>query len=216
MASLIIQDLWLNNVEIILTDAIVLLDGVKKPETLEEQAKAEAFKSKGNEAMKKQKWQDAIDSYTEAIEADPTNAIYRANRSAAFLSIEKHDEACDDAYIATQLDPKYAKAWARLGLAERKVGRGKRAREAYKHAIKLAGKDATSLMKQGLADVEAKIKADIDTIDKETDKAAKEMLRRKFLDQDWDIDHKTTELHSHVHERQVEGLLLFAERMKPP
>ena len=41
-------------------------------------------------------------------------------------------------------------------------------------------------------------------------------LRLTFLDQEWDLAGKTWEIHSHVHDRQVEGLLLFAERMKWP
>jgi hypothetical protein len=63
-----------------------LLDDVKKPETAKERAMAEEVKSKGNEAMKRKQWQGAIDFYTEAIKADASNAVYRANRSAALLS----------------------------------------------------------------------------------------------------------------------------------
>jgi len=52
-ASLIIQDLWFRNVEIILTDCNPLKDNLKKPQIPEEQAKAEEFKYKGNEAMRR-------------------------------------------------------------------------------------------------------------------------------------------------------------------
>jgi hypothetical protein len=41
-------------------------------------------------------------------------------------------------------------------------------------------------------------------------------LRSTYLDHDWDIVGKKVELHSSVHERQVEGLLFFAERIKWP
>ena len=46
--------------------------------------------------------------------------------------------------------------------------------------------------------------------------AVKGLLWKNYLDEDWDIAFMVAELHSHVHERQVEGLLLFAERMKWP
>jgi tetratricopeptide (TPR) repeat protein len=215
LASLIVQDLWLSNIEIILT-AKILPDDIKKPVTLEEQAKAEEFKSKGNEAWKKKQCQNAVDLYTEAIKADLSNAVYRSNRSAALTSMKKYEEARQDAYIATQLDPNYAKAWFRLGLAEKKLGNRKRARDAYERAVKVAGKDATSLMKQELADAKAKIKDDLEAIDKETDMAVKDLLRKDYLDEDWDIAFMVPELHSHVHEQQVEGLLHFAERIKWP
>ncbi|KAI9867965.1 MAG: hypothetical protein M1813_007787 [Trichoglossum hirsutum] len=71
-------------------------------------------------------------------------------------------------------------------------------------------------MRQGLANAKAKIEADIKAINDEKDKAKKGILSKDYDDQDWDISWKSTEHHSHVHERQVEGLLLFAERMKWP
>jgi tetratricopeptide (TPR) repeat protein len=216
LASLIVQDLWLRNVKIILTDAKVSLADVKKPETPEERAKAEEFKARGNEAMKNKRYQEAIDLYTEAMKINLSSAVYRANRSAALFSMEKYAEASEDAWVATQLDPKYSKAWARLGIAELKLGNGKRARDAYQRAVEVAGKDATSLMKQGLADAKAKLDADVKAIQTETDKAKKDELRKNYLDEDWDISGKSPELHSHVHEQQVEGLLLFAERMRWP
>jgi Flp pilus assembly protein TadD len=62
--------------------------------------------------------------------------------------MEKFQNACDDAYIATQLDPKYAKAWARLGIAQLKLGNWKKARDAYQRAIDVTGGEATNLMTQ--------------------------------------------------------------------
>ena len=56
-----------------------------------------------------------------------SNAVYRSNRSIALASMEKDEETAEDAYIAARLDPNYAKAWARLGLAEKKLGNRKRA-----------------------------------------------------------------------------------------
>lgn len=59
------------------------------------------------------------------MEIDKGNAIYRSNRSAAFFSSGKYEDSLEDAYIAMRLDPKYAKAWSRLGLAAAKVGLAK-------------------------------------------------------------------------------------------
>lgn len=216
LASLIISKLWLTNVEIILEDAEINLEDIAKPTTLEESEKAEGFKDKGNEALKAQKYQKAVDLYTEAIKIDLSNSIYRSNRSAALLSMGKVDEAHEDALVTTQLDPNYAKGWARLGLTELKLGNGKRAHAAYQHAIETAGRETTALMKQGLADSKAKIDTDLKAIEEETDPKAKDALLKSFYDRDWDIWGKIPKLHSHVHQEQVDGLLFFAERMKWP
>ena len=216
LTSLIVQDLWLNNIRIVLTDAPIPLADLKRPVTPEERAKAEELKVRGNEALKAKRYQEAADLYTEAVKIDLSSAIYRANRSAASSLMENYEHAAEDAWFAAQLDPKYYKAWARLGAAELKLGNGKRSRAAFERAIEVAGENVTMLMKQGLADAEAKVEADLKAIETETDKAKKDILRKNFLDEEWDTTFKSPELHSLVHERQVEGLLLFAERIRWP
>jgi tetratricopeptide (TPR) repeat protein len=166
LASLIISKLWLTNVEIILADSKINAEEVAKPKTQKESAKAEGFKTKGNEAMKGQKYKEAVDFYTEAIKIDLSKAIYRSNRSAALLSMGMVEEAHEDALVTTRLDPNYAKGWSRLGFTELKLGNGKRAQAAYQRAIEVAGPETTAQMKQGLADSEAKIDADLKAIEK--------------------------------------------------
>ena len=214
LASLTISKLWLANVEIILEDSKINLENIAKPKTQEEINKAESFKVKGNEALKAQQYQKAVDLYTEAIKIDISNSIYHSNRSAAHLSMGMVKEARKDAFVSTQLDPNYAKGWSRLGLTELRQGNGKKARAAYQRAIEIAGDEATALMKQGLADSKAKIDADITAIETETDPKARNALRKEFQDRDWDIFGKFPKLHSHVHQQQADGLLFFAERMK--
>jgi hypothetical protein len=166
--------------------------------------------------MQSEQYQKAVDLYTEAMKIDLSNPIYRANRSAALLSLGKVEEANNDALVTTQLDPKYAKGWARLGLTELKLGNGTRAEAAYQRAIETSGSEVTELMKQGLADAKALVEKDIKAIETETDETKKEFLRSNFLDHKWDIVGKVPELHSLVHEQQVDGLLRFAECIKWP
>ncbi|KAK0749074.1 prion-inhibition and propagation-domain-containing protein [Schizothecium vesticola] len=216
MGTLIISDLWLKHIEIILVEAKVSTKDLKKAETAEEKAKAEAFKTQGNDALKRGEFQKAVDLYTEAMKLDLTSAIYRSNRSAALLELQQYPEAEEDAYISTQLDPKYAKAWSRLGLAALKQGHAKRAKKAFEKAIQMAGKDATAQMRKGLTDSDDAISEQIKAINMEKDQTKQHALRSDFLDQDWEILGKSPELYSLVHEQQVEGLLHFAERIKWP
>lgn len=213
LASMIVSDLWLTNVGIVLTDAKLNIADIKKPETDAERVKAEEFKNKGNAALQKKQYQEAVDFYTEAIKIDLGNPVYRCNRSAASFSNDKFEEAEEDAYVSTQLDPEYAKAWSRLGAARLKLGSFKRAKEAYQRAIAVAGKDATDQMRQGLKDTQAKLEEAAKEIKNEKNREKQHDLRSTYLDHDWDIVGKKVELHSSVHERQVEGLLFFAEKI---
>jgi hypothetical protein len=216
LASLIVSDLWLKHLKITLTDTPLPIADLKKAETSMEKAKAEEFKKKGDEAWKRKEYQAASDLYTEAMKIDLTNAVYRCNRAAAQLGLENWMNAEEDAYIATKLDPKYANAWSRLGMARLKQGHGKRAKKAFEKALEIAGKDATPAMRQGLVDAQAKFDETVNAIKAETDKSKQHAMVSDFVDEDFEILGKTPEFHSQIHGQQVEGLLLFAERMRWP
>jgi hypothetical protein len=216
LATLIIADLWLKHARIVLRDETVPIGDLKKPETPAQKARAEEFKKRGDEAWKRKDYQVASDLYTEAIKIDLTDAVYRCNRAAAQSALGNWETAEEDAYVATQLDPKYAKAWSRLGMAKLKLGYGKQAERAYEMALHVAGKDATTAMRQGLADAKAKINETVKAINAETDRAKRHAMRSDFLEEDFDLFGKVPEFHSVIHEQQVEGLLLFAAKLKWP
>lgn len=83
--------------------------------TTHDKTKAEEFKKKGNEHMSNKRYEEAIELYTQAIELDPTNSVYYANRAAAYSSKEDHTSAIGDAEDAIGADPSYVKAYHRLG-----------------------------------------------------------------------------------------------------
>jgi serine/threonine-protein phosphatase 5 len=51
----------------------------------------------------------AIESYTSAIELNPNNAVYFANRAYAHIKLEEHGSAIVDGTTAIDLNPRYAK-----------------------------------------------------------------------------------------------------------
>ena len=216
LASLIIADLWLNNLEVVMTDARLSSTALKKADTPEEQKKADDYKEQGNRALAAKQFQQAVDLYTKAMEIDLTNPIYRTNRAVAQLSLDNNTGARNDASIARQLDPRYAKAWHWLGASCLKMDNLKEAIYAYQRALDLSGGNASEAMKQGLADAKAKRESEYQAVEQESSPARKHSLRMKIFEEDWDIDQRHAEFHSLVHERQIEGLLLFAERMKWP
>ena len=66
-----------------------------------------------------------------AIEADPQNATYLANRSAALISANRYQEALQDAKQADELEPGNSKVLHRLARIYTNIGRPQDALEIY-------------------------------------------------------------------------------------
>ncbi|TFK76763.1 hypothetical protein BDN72DRAFT_8676 [Pluteus cervinus] len=81
----------------------------------EDKAKAEELKKSGNALMSQKKYDEAIDSYSEAIALDATNPVYYSNRAAAQSSKGDHLAAVGDAEQAISCDATFVKAYHRLG-----------------------------------------------------------------------------------------------------
>ena len=110
---------------------------------------SERLKGVGNAAMQKKDYQSAVDNYTKALEISPLNPIYLSNRAAAYSAMSNHQLAKNDAELATATDPKYTKAWSRLGLARFALGDAKGSMEAYEQGIKAEGNGGSEAMKKG-------------------------------------------------------------------
>jgi small glutamine-rich tetratricopeptide repeat-containing protein alpha len=78
-------------------------------------AKAEKLKQTGNTHMTVKKYDEAIDAYTKAIALDSANPVYYSNRAAAYASKGDHASAILDSEKAIEVDPKFVKAYSRLG-----------------------------------------------------------------------------------------------------
>ncbi|TFY83617.1 hypothetical protein EWM64_g403 [Hericium alpestre] len=76
--------------------------------------KAAGLKAEGNAFYTKKEYQPAIGKYTEAIAVDGKNAVLYCNRAACHLALKDYQKARADSQKATELDPKYSKAWGRL------------------------------------------------------------------------------------------------------
>lgn len=87
-----------------------------KSVSADHRAQADKLKQSGNALMSSKKYDEAIDAYTQAIALDPKNPVYFSNRAAAHSSKGDHLSAVGDAEQAISVDPKFVKAYHRLGL----------------------------------------------------------------------------------------------------
>ncbi|KAM0325772.1 hypothetical protein ACHAQA_007073 [Verticillium albo-atrum] len=115
----------------------------------EQKKEADALKSRGNAAMASKDYASAIDLYTKALALTPGNAVYLSNRAAAHSAARDHESARADAESAVALDPKYTKAWSRLGLARFALGDARGAMEAYQKGIDAEGNGGSDAMRKG-------------------------------------------------------------------
>lgn len=105
------------------------------------QAEAAEEKERGNAAFGKKKFDEAIKSFSRCIELDPSNEVYFSNRSAAYASLERWQEAADDAKRCVGLKAGWAKGWARLAAACMGLKLYPDAKEAYDRALKIEPTD---------------------------------------------------------------------------
>jgi small glutamine-rich tetratricopeptide repeat-containing protein alpha len=134
-----------------------------------DKTEAEKLKGFGNEAMKKKDYNSAIDFYTKALDIIPLNPIYLSNRAAAYSGQGKHQDAKNDAEMAVAADPKYSKAWSRLGLANYVLGDAKGAMEAYKSGMDAEEGGGSEVMRKGYETAKKKFEeegGDVGTTDR--------------------------------------------------
>lgn len=76
-------------------------------------AESEQLKNEGNRLMKEEKYQEAIQMYTKALQIDPRNPIFYCNRAAAWTRIGDYDKSISDANLSLRYNPRYSKAFVR-------------------------------------------------------------------------------------------------------
>jgi len=131
------------------------------PPSAEDKATAEKHKQAGNAQMSAKKYDEAIDSYTKAIELDPSTPVFYSNRAAAYSSKGdnlSHMSAIADAEKAIEVDPSFIKAYHRLGHAHYCLNDYASAAAAFKKG--LAVEPTNTSLSSALANAEARIADD--------------------------------------------------------
>uniref|UniRef100_A0A8C2C2E1 Serine/threonine-protein phosphatase n=1 Tax=Cyprinus carpio TaxID=7962 RepID=A0A8C2C2E1_CYPCA len=113
----------------------------------ERNASAEKLKEKANNYFKDKDYENAIKYYTEALELNPSNAIYYSNRSLAYLRTECYGYALVDATRALELDKNYIKGYYRRATSNMALGKFKAALKDYETVVRVRPNDKDAKMK---------------------------------------------------------------------
>eukprot|EP00929_Paragymnodinium_shiwhaense_P024992 TRINITY_DN15225_c1_g1_i1.p1 TRINITY_DN15225_c1_g1~~TRINITY_DN15225_c1_g1_i1.p1 ORF type:complete len:647 (+),score=145.61 TRINITY_DN15225_c1_g1_i1:104-2044(+) len=119
---------------------------------------AEQLKTQANQAFSAGDYKKAIQLYDEAIDLDPDNHAYYANKAFAQTKLENYAAAVRDATTAIELSPKYIKGYWRRGCAHQAQGNLELAMVDFQTAAKLEPANADTKVR--LHDVEKALKAE--------------------------------------------------------
>ena len=100
-------------------------------------------KGRGNEFFKAGKFEDAVEAYTLALDADAKDHTVYSNRSAARMKLQQHGFAITDALSCVALAPTWPKGYFRLGMALAAVNKHGEAADNLRKALALCPDDAT-------------------------------------------------------------------------
>jgi len=109
----------------------------KSPPSAADKEEAERMKTEGNNLMRTEKFVDALEMYSKAIELDGSNPVFYCNRAAAHSKMNNHHLAIEDCQRAIDMDPTYSKAYGRMGLANSSLEKHREAVENFKKALEL-------------------------------------------------------------------------------
>eukprot|EP00088_Acartia_fossae_P002704 TRINITY_DN11113_c0_g2_i1.p1 TRINITY_DN11113_c0_g2~~TRINITY_DN11113_c0_g2_i1.p1 ORF type:complete len:331 (+),score=88.03 TRINITY_DN11113_c0_g2_i1:65-1057(+) len=121
-----------------------------------------AAKEQGNKAYKKRDFDTAISHYSEAVKLDPTELTFHNNLAAVYFEMKDFDKCIKECETAIEVGREnradfklIAKAYNRIGSAQRKKGDLQAAKTAFEKALT---EHRTPEYRQNLSEIESSIK----------------------------------------------------------
>ncbi|KIY51902.1 protein prenylyltransferase [Fistulina hepatica ATCC 64428] len=115
-------------------------------EKIDPVARAEQIKARGNDAFRAQRYRDAIDLYSQAIDLHPNDPTYLTNRAASYIALKKFKPALQDCQAAMVLQkPAPLKTLLRLARCQVALAEMMPALSTIKNVLALEPKNVQAL-----------------------------------------------------------------------
>ncbi|KAL2844986.1 hypothetical protein BJY01DRAFT_247911 [Aspergillus pseudoustus] len=220
LAALLVSDRWFENTKLQLIEETLLradvAEAIKVGIPLPEREKAEELMHQGDEALEDGQIEAAGELYSQAIQIDLCNYDYVRKRAEVMLTLGNYPGAVREGIYLRSLDPSRVEGYLIVGRGCMGSDNYARAQEAFQQAAELANEEGKGPFLEELAKVKAASAAQLRAIEEETDEKQKRTLIRAKEGMKWDTSGRFIRLLPIRYERQLEGLLLFAERIKWP
>ena len=115
---------------------------------------ADEYMMRANQAIRRDKFEEAIDDYDMAIYRRPNDALIHYQRGFAKAQAEQYEDAIKDYNEAIQLNSSYTSAYHQRGFAKAQLRQYDAAIADYDEAIRLNSDDSSVYYQRGLAKAE--------------------------------------------------------------
>ncbi|CAB4480821.1 uncharacterized protein OCT59_014345 [Rhizophagus irregularis] len=95
------------------------------------------LREEGNELFNKRKYREALQKYTEAINAYPNDYFSWSNRAITRIKLEDYDEALADGKKSTEIEPNFARGYHRVAIALERLKRYDECLDALNKSLQL-------------------------------------------------------------------------------
>jgi len=117
------------------------------------------YYEQGEFALRVQKWDQAIESFTKSIQDNPSYFVAYQRRAVAYSKKGEYDKSIQDLKKATQLNPDYPDAYGLLGLVYEIKKDNAAALEAYREALSREKRPAVrKIIERDIQKLEVKLK----------------------------------------------------------
>ncbi|KAL3483559.1 hypothetical protein BJX62DRAFT_249348 [Aspergillus germanicus] len=233
LASLIIADKWMSNVEPRMTEGLPLPDA--REVSPQEREQTEGLLALSEEALEDEEPELAAQFLAAALALDPTNIEYRQARCCALISAGEEStevgnkeavarlyaEGVVDARRLTQYTPNDWSAWGFLARAQ--LGRGaiKKCLQAWEQALTVAeaageGEEIKKIIRENIGAARMGLAGEFLEMAGISDLAQRHRGMNEIKEWDFEILGNVLKWWSNVHAQQEEGLVKFAESLQWP